>query len=227
MTIPHQDVQTVHPPLRPAPRDRLKTRIDVFDTSIQVTNYQNEIAATRTIEPAALINALTARRRQTSPLLPDNTIWWSHSSYGTAIALWEPPRIRRVAMQVQPLQPPERLNLPMPGMVYICVPGQPPYIFASPERPTSPSDTLFHSPTFNTFTNGSTCPGSNEYPLDHTEIPESFWRSFFTFAGTSGGRSRKNYENLWRQWQDINDQPEYPIEDLIPTITVQQAMQLP
>ena len=222
-----QDVLTVYPTPKPLPRDHLQTRIDVFDTSIQLTNYQNDTAATRPIDPDTLINALTARRRQVSPILPDNTIWWSHSSYGTAIAVWEPPRIRRVAMQTAPLTPPERLNLPMPGMLFICVPGQPPYVFAAPERPNADDQRLFHAPTFNTFSNGSTCPGSNEYPMDHAAIPESFWRSFFSFAGHSNGRSRKHHNALWQHWQEIHDQPEYPVEDLVPAIIVRDAMQLP
>ena len=222
-----QPIQSIQPQPRPAPRDTLRTRIDVFDTTIRLTNYREDTATIRDVDPAELIDALTSQRRQTSPLLPPNTLWFSITPYGTAMAIWEPPRIRRVAMQFQPMHPPERLNVPMPGMVYICTPGRPPYIFASPDRPAQITDQLYHAPTFNTFADGRTCPGSNEYPLNHADIPESFWQSFFSYEGDEHGRSRSNYNDLWKHWQELHDQPEYPTDDLITAITVERAMRLP
>lgn len=45
---------------------------------------------------------------------------------------------------------PRRLRLPMPGLVFVCLPsgcpqGRAPYVFAAPARPRSIDDQLYHA----------------------------------------------------------------------------------
>ena len=141
---------------------------------------------------------------------------------------WWPSGGRRrsgpVALQREAFKPPARLRLPMPGLVFVCSPGRPPWVYAALSRPTDPEQHLFRAPAFNVFRDGRVCPGSHRFPEEVGLIPESFFQSYFSLTGDSRDRSKKHADNLQALWEEIDGQTEYPVEDLVPQCTVAQAM---
>ena len=112
----------------------------------------------------------------------------------------------------------------MPGLVFVCSPGRPPWVYAALNRPTGPEQHLFRAPAFNVFRDGRVCPGSHRFPEEVGLIPESFFQSYFSLTGDSRDRSKKHADNLQALWEEIDGKTEYPVEDLVPQCTVGQAM---
>ena len=121
------------------------------------------------------------------------------------VALWRPPQVWPVALQREAFQPPARLRIPMPGLVFVCSPGRAPWVYAAPERPTDSGQQLYRAPAFNVFRDGRTCPGSHRFPEEVGRIPESFFQSFFSLTGdTRNGRRStpttcKRYGRNWME----------------------------
>lgn len=113
----------------------------------------------------------------------------------------------------------------MPGLVFICRPGIAPRVYAARRRPAGVEETLYHAPLFNVFADGRTCAGTNQYPATLAEIPESFMVSFFTVAGSHGGRSKRHPESLRAVWEEMDGKARYPVSDLVEYGTVQQVME--
>ena len=208
------------------PPDQLMATIRIYHDSIVLHRSEDGKTWTRTISADDLTRVFTAEASFPSGLLPDNTLWTTHTPTGLFTALWRPPRTWKVALQTAPFKPPDRLTIPMPGMVFICSPGRPPWVFAAKERPTSEDDVLYHSPTFNTFRNGRVCPGSHHFPPDPAQVPESFFDSHFSMTGDTHGRSAKHPTALMDLWKELNGQEEYPLEDLVPHTNIHEVMDL-
>lgn len=121
-----------------------------------------------------------------------------------------------VALVTEPLKPPLRYEIPMPGLVFICRPASDPRVFAAKRRLQSPEDVLYHAPCFNIFNDGRVCPGTHKWPLRASEIPKSFFTSYFSAeAGMARGRSQKHPDDLLALWQELNGQKRYPLSDLV------------
>ena len=103
----------------------------------------------------------------------------------------------------------------MPGLIFVCSPGRPPRVYAAKRRPVSLRATIYHAPLFNIFTNGSTCPGTHEFPEKIGEIPESFFTSFFSPEASSRGRSKKYPDALIKLWDELDGKKRYPTKDLV------------
>lgn len=151
-----------------------------------------------------------------SGLLPRDTIWWEQGREGLQVAIWKSPRVWPAALKVSVTAPPERFKLPMPGLIFICSPGRPPSVFATKKRPEGPNTMIYRAPMFNVFDSGNTCGGSNKYPQNVAEIPESFFLSFFTMEAAYGNRSVKHPDSLYALWKEINGKKKYPLGDLVP-----------
>ena len=80
------------------------------------------------------------------------------------VALWRPPQVWSVALQKEAFQPPARLRLPMPGLVFLCSPARASWVYAALERSTEQDQQLYRAPAFNVFRDGRTCPGSHRSP---------------------------------------------------------------
>ena len=182
-----------------------------------LTGFEHDGLTRRLISAQELAVALTSHLNQGTPLLPDNTLQYLQTRNGSALVLWREPQIWQIQLQErgQDLAPPIAMTLPMPGLVFVCTPGQPPSIFAAKERPGNEQATLYRAPTFNTFSNGRTCQGNHRYPTEPRLIPESFFRSRFSRAGNMDNRSRKYPDNLRELWKELDGQDEYPMEDLV------------
>ena len=202
-------------------------RLDIYDESLILNSFDDATTWTRSVSADQIANTFIQHMGANSGLLPPDTLWWKQSETGQVIALWRPPQTWPVALQDEAFQPPTRMRLPMPGLVFICSPQRPPWVFAAKARPASPYDQLYRAPTFNTYSDGNVCPGSHRFPPTLDEIPESFFQSFFSHTGDSLRRSRKYPDNLRDLWEELDGKPDYPLDDLVEQDTVAHAMALP
>ena len=212
-------------PEPPQPKeDRLLASIDFYEESIILTNRHNDRVITRPIQAQALVETLSRQATFNTGLLSSQTLWVSHRHQATETALWQPPRVRKITIFTNPQLPPLTMNLPLPGLVFLCSPQRAPTIFAARRRPKELSERLYHAPLFNIFGSGASCPGSHHYPQDVRQIPNSFFEAHFSSEGDSNNRSVKHPNNLFHLWQEINNTRTYPKADLIPAITVEDLM---
>ena len=140
----------------------------------------------RTVSADEIANVFTRHLGFSSGLLPQEALWWSQGETGQVVVLWRPPQVWSVALQREAFKPPARLRLPMPGPVFVCSPGRPPWVYAALSRPTDPEQQLFRAPAFNVFRDGRVCPGSHRFPEEVGLIPESLFQSFFSLTGDLG-----------------------------------------
>ena len=207
-----------------APRDELKVQMEVYNETILLRGFENDSAWVRTVSADEIANLFTQHLGFSSGLLPQEALWWNQGETGHAVGLWRPPQVWSVALQREAFKPPVRLRLPMPGLVFVCSPGRAPWVYAALSRPTGPDQQLFRAPAFNVFGDGRVCPGSHRFPEEVGQIPESFFRSFFSLTGDSRDRSKKHPDNLQDLWEELDGKTEYPVEDLVPQCTVAHAV---
>ena len=206
------------------PRDALKVQLEVYGETILLRGFEGDTNWVRTVSADEIANVFTQHLGFSSGLLPQDALWWGQGETGQVAALWRPPQVWPVALQREAFKAPARLRLPMPGLVFVCSPGRAPWVYAALSRPTDPDQHLYRMPAFNVFGDGRVCPGSHEFPEEVGQIPESFFRSFFSMTGDSRNRSKKHPDDLHALWEEIDGKTEYPVEDLVPQCTVAQAM---
>ena len=209
------------------PRDQLRLRLDIYEESMLLRGYEGETTWVRRIDADNVASALMRHLGARSGLLPPNALWWKQSSEGVITAVWRDARVWPAALQVKAFEKPRRFMLPMPGLVFLCAPGRPPWVFAARERPTSHDDMLYRMPTFNVFKEGRVCPGNHSFPERADRIPESFFESHFSMTGDTARRSRKHPTELIRLWEEIDGQGEYPLDDLVEHATLAEVMGIP
>ena len=206
------------------PRDTLQAQLEVYGETVLLRGFEADRTWVRTVSADEIANVVIRHLGFSSGLLPDNALWWNQGETGQVVALWRPPQVWPVALQREAFQPPARLRLPMPGLVFVCSPARAPWVYAALERPTGPEQQLYRAPAFNVFRDGRVCPGSHRFPEEVGRIPESFFQSFFSLTGDSQGRSKQHPDNLQALWEELDGKAEYPLEDLVPQCTVAQAM---
>jgi len=198
------------------PRDDLKVRLDFYQESVVMYLLESGTITTRVVSARDIALALLKEVPLSSGLLPEGALWWRHGKDGAEVALWRPPKVWPVALQLEPFKPPKRLRLPMPGLIFVCSPGRPPRVYAAKRRPRDGEEFIYHAPLFNVFHDGRTCAGSHRYPDRIDEIPESFMVSFFTVDAQWQGRSQRYPNDLLQLWQEIDGKRRYPLGDLVP-----------
>ncbi len=206
------------------PGDELQVRLDFYRDAIVMHVLEKGIIHTSVVSALDIVGALTRELSLSTDLLPAGVLWWTSSGGGNRVALWHPPRVWKTALVVEPLKPPLRMALPMPGLIFICAQGQPPWVFAAKKRPQHPQDQVYHAPMFNVFRNGQTCPGTHKFPEDLGQIPESFFLSFFSMEGDYRGRSKRYSDSLLKLWQEIDGKKRFPLGDLVPCGEVRDIM---
>lgn len=207
--------------------DPLRLRLDFHEDSILLYSHQGAVTYTRQVSAADIALALSRELNVTSQLLPADALWWKNSREGPLVALWRPPKVWAVALQEEPFQPPRRLKLPMPGLVFICGPARAPWVLAAKKRPKELGDHLYHVPTYNVFRDGRVCPGTHKFSADISRIPDEFFLAFFSKTGDAVGRSNKHPKSILDLWNELDGQPEYPTGDMTEWGTVEQAMAIP
>ena len=198
------------------PRDELKVRLDFYGQSVVMYVLEDGIVTTKMVSAQDIALALLRDIPLGSGILPENTLWWQHRQDGAPVlALWRPPQVWPVALQLEPFKPPRRFRLPMPGLIFMCRPGSPPRVIAVKKRPTTPEEPVYRTPLYNVYTDGNTCPGSHRYSDDIAKIPEEFFTAFFT-ESLGGEVSRSYGHDLIKLWESIDGKKRYPLRDLMP-----------
>ena len=168
-----------------------------------------------TAKAAEVALAIARDSEFSSGFLPRDALWWRSGRNGQEVAVWRPPKVWRVALMAEPLQPPRRFSLPMPGLVFICSRSHPPGVWAAKRRPASPEDLVYKAPAFNIFSSGLSCQGTHHYGADLNQLPEEFFRAFFSPTGDTTGRSVKHPNNLLALWEELDGREKYPNDDLV------------
>jgi len=208
------------------PPDELKVRLDFYRDSVVMSLVQDGTITTRMVSASDVALAMLREVPLTSGILPASALWWSQSRDGPEVALWRQPRVWPVAVMVEPLKPPLRMRLPMPGLIFVCRQGSPPRVYAARERPGNLENPIYHAPLFNLFPDGRSCAGTHRFPDVIDGIPESFFQSFFSIEASYGGRSRKHPRNLMALWRELDGKRRYPMSDLVPLGTVMDIIKL-
>ena len=207
------------------PADVLKCRLDFYQDAVMLYLLDGGVITTRMVSARDIVLAMLSEVDLSSGLLPDNTIWWSQSRNGIQVGLWRPPQVWKVALVTQAFQAPRRFSLPMPGLIFVCSPAKAPRVFAAKKRPKSPKEHIYHAPLFNLFGDGRACPGTHKFPEKVSEIPESFFSSFFSMEASYGGRSKSHPYSLLSLWEELDGKRRYPLGDLIKAGTLEDIMQ--
>lgn len=210
------------------PPDTLRLRINFFHQATEIISFEGDSIVRNMVSAYDIAQTLANELSFISGLLPDNTLWWRNSRSGPVTAVFDPPKVRTLALQFDPAKPAKRFTIPLPGLVFICRPGSPPWVYALKAKPKTVKELVYRAPLFNIYDNGRSCPGSSKYPNNTMDIIENFWLSFFTSEADSGSRSMKFPKNLIRLWESLIDKNEFPVDDLIPQydVTVQNLMEM-
>jgi PRTRC genetic system protein B len=219
LTQEPQGLQWSLPPELQVAPDQLKVRLDFYETTVVAHFCGDGVISTRVVSARDVALALLGETSLISGLLPRDTLCWGPGQ----VALWQDPRIWPVALMPEPLKPARRLQLPMPGLIFNCRPSQAPRVYAAKRRPQNMKALIYHAPFFNTYSDGTTCAGSNKYPAKIEEIPKSFMVSFFTAVTDRASRSKKYGNDLMKLWTELDGKKRYPLDDLVPFGTLRDV----
>lgn len=216
------------PPGADVEPDPLVLRVDFHSGLVIVHDYDAELVRTKVVSARDVAHALARELSVATGVLPPGALWWANTPTGSKVALWQEPDVHEVSLVTRYGQEPARLRLPMPGLVFVCGPGAgTPYVFAAKARPKGADEQLFACPTYNVFESGKVCVGSHRFPSDPALVPEEFWRSRFSVTGdTARNKSREHPDDIGQLWQELQGRTEYPLDDLVPLLTVSEAMNL-
>ena len=197
------------------PPDPIRLRLDFHHQAVELTDFEGDTVTTKVVSAHDIAEALANEISFNSGLLPENTLWWRNSRSGSIIALYEKPRTRKVALQEDINKPAQRFTIPLPGLVFLCSPGRPPWVYAVKKKPTKETDRIFKAPLLNVFANGLTCPGSHHYPERVADVVESFFVSFFSNTADLANRSKRFPNSVVQLWKFLDKKTSYPCEDLV------------
>ena len=197
------------------PPDPLRVRLDFYHQSVTLTDFEGDIVSTKVVSALDVATALSNELNLGSGLLPENTLWWRNTRSGPMYAQYVEPGTHKVALQLNITKPVERFTIPLPGLIFLCSPGQAPWVYAVKKKPKNASDEVFKAPLLNVFANGRTCPGTNKYPENIAGIVQSFFISFFSNTADIQNRSKKFPNSVLQLWKSINKKDKFPLEDLV------------
>lgn len=207
------------------PVDPLRLRLDFHHQAVKMTLFDPETTESKIVSAMDVSHALASELSFGSGLLPPKTIWWENTRNGPIFALYEEPRTRRLALQESASKPPRRFTIPLPGLIFLCSPGKPPWVFAVKKKPTKESDIVYKAPLCNIYADGRSCPGNHKYPTRVADIVESFFISFFSTGIDLRGRSVKFSENIIHLWEYLDKKKKFPNPDLVKHGYVKDLMQ--
>lgn len=208
------------------PPDELRLRLDFYHQAIEMTFFEDENVTTKVVSAMDVAHALAGELSFGSGLLPPNALWWRSTRSGTVVAIYEAPRIRILALQTDIKKPPKRYKVPLPGLIFICQPGTPPWVYAVKRKPTKETDNIYAAPVANLFANGRSCPGSHKYPNRVADMVESFFTSFFSPTADLHNRSVKFPQNILHLWEFLDKKKTFPKDDLVKLGTVRDLMNM-
>ena len=197
----------------------MRVRLDFYDTTVVALFCGEGLISKRVVSARDVALALLGETSLISGLLPRDALCWGPGQ----IALWVDAKVWPIALMPEAFKPVRRLKLPMPGLIFICRPSQAPRVYAAKRRPQNMKATIYHAPFFNTYADGTTCAGSNQYPAKIEDIPKSFMVSFFTAVTDRTSRSKKYDNYIMKLWTEIEGKKKYPLDDLMPFGTLRDA----
>ncbi|MCL5107431.1 MAG: prokaryotic E2 ligase family D protein [Chloroflexi bacterium] len=190
-------------------------------------DYATGVTRTRLVSALEVAHALARELDLTTGILPPEAVWWAKTASGVRVAVWREPRVWTVRLRERHDVRPRRLRLPMPGLVFVCLPGrQAPYVFAAKARPRALDEQLYACPTYNVFPSGRVCTGTHAFPADPGKVPEAFFESYFSAGDTGRGKSQRHPDDVSLLWQGLKGKTAYPLEDLVPQVKVEEAMRI-
>lgn len=205
--------------------DPLRLRLDFHEETVMMHVYKDGgLNAVKRVSVRDAADAL-ARLDTCTGILPEGTLWRRHTSTGAAVAVWRSPQVWTAQLRTKFGEEPRRFRLPMPGLVFITAPARR-WVFAAKARPQGPDDQLYRCPAFNVFRDGGVCVGSHQFPSEPEKLPEEFFRSHFAAGHTGQGLSRKHPDDVGSLWEELDGSKQYPLHDLVPAITIADAMRL-
>ena len=142
------------------------------------------------------------------------------------VALYVEPKVRKLALERDVNKPPHRFVIPLPGFIFLCSPGMPPWIYAVKKKPTKETDIVYKAPLFNIHQNGRSCQGSHKYPTRVADIAESFFISFFTATADIQNRSNAFPDDLIGLWKSLQNKRQFPMGDLVQHGTITDLMNM-
>lgn len=208
------------------PPDKLRLRLDFYHQATTITYFEEDSVVTKTVDAMDVAHALASDLSFGTGLLPENTLWWQNTRSGPVFAIYTDPKIWKVALEVDVAKPAKRFIIPLPGMIFLCSPGQAPWVYAVKEKPTKETDTVFKAPLPNIYNNGRSCPGSHKYPIRVNEAIQSFFMAFFSKAGDTDHRSNQFPKSVISLWEFLDGKKKFPMTDLVRHGTVQDLMSM-
>lgn len=207
------------------PADPLRLRLDFHSESVVMQQWDGAVSSVRMVSAMDVAHALASELSYGSGLLPEGALWWANTSAGPLTAVYEAPSVRKFALQEEAGKPPRRFEIPMPGLILLCLPGRPPWVYAVKRRPGKPLDPVYKAPMPNVYDHGASCPGNNRYPQSVNGIIESFFRSFFSFSLVAG-HSQKYKNDVVKLWESLEGKRKFPNDDLVKHGTVKDLMEM-
>lgn len=200
-------------------------RLDFFHQCVELTDYDGEKIQSRIVSAYDVAKALAIEISLGSGFLPANTLFWRNTRIGAVYAIYEAEKTRVLSVQADATKPVERYKIPLPGFIFLCTPGRPPWVYAVKSKPKSERDKVYKAPLFNTYQTGYTCGGTNKYPKDIPEIITSFFASYFTLHLAMDTRIKSNIK-LIDFWKTLVGLKKFPLNELVEHGTVSDLMDM-
>lgn len=208
------------------PPDKLRARLDFFHQAVVLNIYDAEVTTTRVVSAMDVAHALSSDLAFGTGLLPPGCIWWLNTRGGPVYAIYVEPKIWKIALQLDATKPPRRFNLPLPGFIFLCAPGRPPWVFAVKKKPTKDTDDVYNAPLCNIHEDGRSCAGTHKYPAMVADMVPSFFTSFFSAAANLRNRSVKYPGNIAQLWDFLDNKKRFPVGDLVKIGTIKDLMNM-
>ena len=220
-----EDFEWAIPSELQVPADPLRCRLDFHHQAVIMTLFRSETVERRIVSVMDVAHALASDLSFGSGLLPPHTLWWQNTREGPIFALYVEPKVRKLALQELVTSPPCRFTRPLPGFIFLCSPGKPPWVFAVKKKPTKKTDIVYRAPLCNIYESGRSCPGNHKYPTRIADIVESFFISFFSSTADLKNRSQRFPANITHLWEYLDKKKTFPKDDLIKHGTVKDLME--
>jgi hypothetical protein len=191
-----------------------------------MTLFEGETVDTRVVSALDVAHTLASDLSFGTGILPPGTIWWKNTRGGPVFALYIEPKVHKVALQEAAGKPPRRFQIPLPGLIFLCSPGEPPWVFAVKKKPTKETDIVYKAPLCNIFSDGRSCPGNHRYPTRVADIVPSFFISFFSPTADLQNRSQMFPRSVVLLWEHLDKKKKFPLDDLIRHGTIRDLINM-
>ncbi len=216
--------KTTAKPDKPEMDNVPRVTVTLTDEACWITRHDRTGAPTLTY-PATITDVCNAFNRfgASTGLLPADTLFWTERAGVLRIGVWLPPARRTIQVHVQ--AEPEKLRVPLPGLMFVGQ-GTQYSVYALTERPTTGGEMLYKAPLPNVHENGAICAGSVQFPLASaaamTQAIQLFFESLFNLD-LSGGKVRKG--ELLPTLRKLKRASVFPADQLVATgVTVNELI---